>query len=85
MIIDELINEEMYCLCAPDGSLQVSTLALDFPTCVAMCRLMEKAGFGQNLSAMFSKGFEIMPVKVTITQNGDENKAFQKKGIRPTQ
>lgn len=77
MIVEELKDEEMYCLCAPDGSLQISTLAPDFEMCVAFCQLLGEVGISEPLVKMFKKGFKIMPVKVTILQNGDENKPFQ--------
>jgi len=77
MKIEELKNEEMYCLFTPDGSAQLTTLAPDFPMCVAMIRMLHKAGMGESFHELLKvKGFMIMPVKVTIVQNGDENKPF---------
>lgn len=78
MKIEELQNEEMYCLCAPDGSTQLTTLAPDYEMCVAMATILSKAGISQPLDKMFKQGFQIMPVKVTIVQNGTENEAFNK-------
>jgi|GEM_PF-4473291 len=78
MKIDELLDEEMYVLTAPDGSIQLTTLAPDFAMCVAMTTILGKAGFSQPLDKMFKQGFEIMPVKVTIRQNGTAESGFQK-------
>lgn len=79
MQIQELHNQEMYALFAPDGSFQGMSLAPDFPTCCAMIKMMHKAGLGKSFhELMFLKGFKILPVKVSMVQNGDENKPFQK-------
>lgn len=84
MKIDELKNEEMYVLVAPDGGIQLTTLAPDFATCVAMCQLLASRGIGQPVDKMFEQGFEIMPVKVTIIQNGDAESGFQKSKAKLT-
>lgn len=78
--IEELENEEMYCLFAPDGSWQPSTLSEDFPTCVAFIQLLHKAGMGRSFHQLCTvQGFKILPVKVSMVQNGDENTAFSQK------
>ena len=71
-------NEEMYVLAAPDGSCQVMTLSPDFPTCMAVIKLQHKAGLIDSFHKLTMKGFKIMPVKVTIVQNGTEEEGFQK-------
>lgn len=78
MKIEEFENTEMYCLFAPDGSWQGMTLAPDFPTCVATIRMLHKHKMGQSFFELTQKGFKVMPIKVTIVQNGDENKPFAK-------
>jgi hypothetical protein len=78
MKVDELKNEEMYVLVAPDGSIQLTTLAPDYAMCIGMAQLLAKSGIGQPVGEMFEQGFEVMPVKVTILQNGDAESAFQK-------
>ncbi len=78
MKIEELKDDEMYVLCAPDGSIQLTTLAPDFPTCLAMIKLLHKSGLSKSPHEMMISGYTVMPVKVTITQNGDENKALKK-------
>jgi hypothetical protein len=79
MKFEELIDEEMYALVAPDGFMQLSTMAPDFPMCVAMCEMMAKAGISLPLHEMLEQGFMILPIKITAKLNGDENSAFKKK------
>lgn len=78
MKVDELKNEEMYVLCAPDGSIQISSLAPDFATCLGYSEMLASKGIGQPVADLFKQGFEIMPVKVTILQNGTAESGFQK-------
>lgn len=68
----------MYCLFAPDGEFQGLTLSPDFATCVASIRMLHKAGLGQSYHQLKLKGFVILPVKITMKQDGDENKPFAK-------
>ena len=78
MKVDELKNEEMYVLVAPDGSIQLTTLAPDYAMCIAMGELLASKGISQSVASMFEQGYEVMPVKVSILQNGDAETAFQK-------
>lgn len=78
MEIEELQESEMYVLCAPDGSIQLTTLAPDFPSCVGFIKLLHKSGMGKSFHALMLEGFKVMPVKITIKQNGDKNTAFKK-------
>lgn len=64
----ELLNEEMYCLVAPDGTPQPATIAPDLQTLVGYNLLLESKGLGQNLGDMLKIGFEIKKVLVTITE-----------------
>lgn len=80
MKIEEVKNEEMYCLFAPDGSWQSMTLSPDFATCVAVLTMLYKYKLSEPLPKLLKQGFKIMPIKVTFVQNGDENKAFNKNG-----
>lgn len=64
----ELLNEEMYCLVAPDGTPQPSTIAPDPQTLVGYNLLLESKGLGQNLGDMLNAGFEIKKVLVTIKE-----------------
>jgi len=75
--MDNLVEQEMCVLVAPDGSPQPMTLGADFASCVATVRLMHKANLGRSLHELLYKGFKILPVKVTIIQNGTEEDAFQ--------
>lgn len=79
MQIEEMQNEEMYVLVAPDGSCQLSTLAPDFPMCIAMVKLLHQKGISKSYHEMVVMGeYEIMPVKVTIVANGTAEEGFQK-------
>jgi len=75
--LEEMHDEEMYVLVAPDGTPQLMTLAMDFPTCVGVIKLMHQNKISESMSKLLFKGFKILPVKVSITQNGDENQPFQ--------
>lgn len=74
---EAIVNEEWVCLVAPDGTPQPSTLAYDFAQCVAYLKLLHKAKMGESPSKLFFRGFKILPVKISIEQNGNEEKAFQ--------
>lgn len=78
MKIEELKDEEMYVLCAPDGSIQLTTMAPDFQSCIAMCELLGRSNISQPLTKMFEQGFCIMPVKITVVQNGTEAEGYKK-------
>lgn len=78
MKLDELKEDEMYVLCAPDGSPQLTTLAPDFAMCIGFAELLASKGIGEPVTKLFNKGFEILPVKVTILQNGTADEGFQK-------
>jgi hypothetical protein len=76
--LDEIIDEQFYCLVAPDGTAQLMTLAPDFQTCVAMIRVMHSKGFGMSFHELCKiKGFQVLPVKVSIFQNGSAEEGFQ--------
>lgn len=75
----EVKNEKMYCLFAADGSWQGMTLSPDFPTCVAVIQMLHKKGLSQSFHELVKvKGFKILPIRVTFTQDGDENEPFKK-------
>lgn len=79
MTLEEMKNEEMYVLVAPDGSCQLSTLAPDFPMCIAMVKLLHQKGISKSYHEMVVMGeYKIMPVKVTIMANGTQEEGFQK-------
>ena len=66
-VIDQIIEEEFYCLTATDGSIQVSSLAPDLPMCMAMVKLMHSAGIGESLHKLKIDGFTFEKVILTIT------------------
>jgi hypothetical protein len=79
MKMQDFKDEEMYVLVAPDGNWQAMTLAPDFASCVGQIRLLHKYGIGESFHELVKvKGFEILPVKVTIVQNGTAEEGFQK-------
>lgn len=66
MKIQPIINEDFYCLIAPDGVFQPSTLTADMPTCIAFIRLLHKTGMGESWHSLKMKGFKVEKVSVTI-------------------
>jgi hypothetical protein len=79
MNIEEVQNLEMYCLFATDGSWQPMTLAPDFATCIAVLKLLHKAGLSESFHELVKvRGFKILPIKVSFVLDGDENKPFRK-------
>lgn len=79
MQITEVSNEEMYCLFAPDGTWQAMTLGPDFPSVVAQIKMLHKAKMVLSFHDLMMKGYKILPVKVSMVQNGDEDKPFNNK------
>lgn len=77
MVIEEIKDQPMCALFAPDGSWQGMTLAPDFPICLAQIKMLHKAGLSQSYHVLSTKGFKVMPIKITMTQAGDEETAFQ--------
>ena len=78
MKIQELQEEEMYCLFAPDGNWQGMTLAPDFASCVGVIKMLHKCKMGQSYHELSMKGFKILPVTVSIPQNRDDHTPFKK-------
>lgn len=75
----EVQNEEMYVLVAPDGNWQAMTLAPDFATCVAQMKMLHKCKMAESFHELVKvRGFEILPVKVSMKQSGTEEEGFQK-------
>lgn len=76
--MEEIHNESMYVMVAPDGNAQLTTLAPDFAMSLAMINVMADIGYSKPWVVLTTQGYKVLPVRVTITQDGDENKAFQK-------
>ena len=77
--MQELKEEEMYVLVAPDGSWQAMTLAPDFPTCIAQIKMLHKCKMCESFHELVRvRGFEIVPVKVSMYQSGTAEEGFQK-------
>ncbi len=64
--IEPITNEEFYVWVAPDGSMQLSLLATEHTTCLAITKLFHENGIGQSAHEMREKGFTIEKVNVTI-------------------
>ncbi len=77
--VEEMQNEEMCVLVAPDGACQLSTLAPDYAMCVAMIQLLHKKGISKSYHEMVIIGeYEIMPIKVSVIANGTAEDAFNR-------
>jgi hypothetical protein len=76
MKLEELKDEEMYVLVAPDGSAQISTLAPDYETCIGFSQLLASKGIGEAPAKLFKKGFEVLRVKVSLQYMDDAEAAF---------
>lgn len=77
--LEGINEEEWYALVAPDGSFQAMTLAPDLATCVAQIRMLHKAKMCESFHELLKvRGFEILPVKLTMIQNGTAEEGFQK-------
>lgn len=77
----EIKNEKMYVLVAPDGTPQLSTMAPDFAMSIGWMMTLGDAGIMQPVAKLLASGYKLLPVRVTIIQDGDENEAFKKPDI----
>ncbi|OSZ79301.1 hypothetical protein CAP35_13895 [Chitinophagaceae bacterium IBVUCB1] len=76
--LNEIKEESFYAFVAPDGSWQAATTAPDFQTCIAITEVLSRSGICKNPAEMFSDGFAILPVKITVVQDGTEEEGFQR-------
>jgi len=76
MKLDELKEEEIYVLVAPDGTAQLSTLAPDYAQCLGFCQFLASKNVCQHPAKLFKQGYEILMVKVSMSQMGDAEAAF---------
>lgn len=74
---ENLTNATYYCLFAPDGTWQPSTLADDYAMCLAFIKLLHKAKMGKSFFELTRAGFQVLPVSVTMNVTGDAEAAFQ--------
>lgn len=74
--LEPVVDEEMFCFVAPDGFAQMGTLAPDFATCIAMVEFMASVGMSKPAGQLFLEGFTILPVLVTLKQNGTAEQGF---------
>lgn len=75
--MEEVKEEKMYVLVAPDGSWQAMTLAPDFQSVVAIIRILHSKGIGKSFHELVKvSGYQILPVLVSIKQNGSQDEGF---------
>ncbi len=72
MQIQEIQDQEMVSLYSPDGNIINMTLAPNFITCVVVINMLSKFGMGRSYNDLIKEGYCIIPIKVTIKQNGNE-------------
>lgn len=75
--IEPIVNEEFFVWVAPDGSMQLSLIAPDYATCMAIAKLSHKYGMSQSVFEMRRKGFTIEKVKVNIIPTGEDVPQFK--------
>lgn len=78
MKTEELHDEEMFVFVAKDGAIQVASLAPSFEMSLAFMELLAAKKISRPVAQLFAMGWEIIPVKVTITQNGTAEEGFAK-------
>ncbi len=66
--IKPIIEEELYCLVAADGTPQPSSLGEDLIQSMAFMYMLKEAGMGMSLDELKRKGFTFEKVIVTIVQ-----------------
>ena len=66
--IDPIIKKEFYCLIAPDGTPQLSSICCEIVDSYAYMTMLSEAGIGMSLDALRKKGFTFEKVIVTIVQ-----------------
>lgn len=75
---ENVISEEMYVLVAADGSWQGMTLSPDWATCMAVIKLLHKKGLSRSYSELSLKGFQVLPVRVSMIADGTAEEGFQR-------
>ena len=75
--LEEMKDEQMYCLVAPDGSPQVMSLADDYIMCMTIISILEQKGVIKPFAELSRIGYQILPVKLSLIQTGTAEDAFQ--------
>jgi hypothetical protein len=70
MQVEEMNQLSMFAFIAPDGVVQTATMAYDMAGSYAITKVLAKGGLGQSPASLFRQGFRIVPITVTIHQNG---------------
>jgi hypothetical protein len=76
--MENIDKEEMFVFVAPDGSPQIMTMAPEYSMCLAVAQMLSEVKMSKSPTEMFKMGYEILPVRVTITQNGTADDAFNR-------
>jgi len=63
------INGKYYCLVAPDGNLQFSTLCSTVASCMGFIKLLHSRGVSESLDDLVASGYTIEEVDVTIKKS----------------
>lgn len=66
MRVEPIVNEIFYAWVAPDGTIQLTLIGIDIPTCLALAKLWHKKGLGQSIHELKQKGFTIENINVTM-------------------
>lgn len=78
-MLQEIKDEEMYVLVAPDGTWQAMTLSPTYEACVGLIRMLHKAGMAKSYHELVKeKGCEIAPVTVSAYQHLTAEQGFEK-------
>lgn len=73
MKTEAIYKQTFYVWCAPDGSMQLSLIGPDLPTCLAIPKVFSGV---KSIKEMKSKGFYIQKVEVTIKPINDVDSVF---------
>lgn len=61
-----LIEAQLWVWVAPDGNIQMMTFGEDIPMCLAITKMLHKAGLSKSTAQMKLDGFTLEKMSVTI-------------------
>lgn len=64
--MQEINNEPFVAWVAPDGTVQLPTIAPNHDFCIGYTNMMAAKGLGKSYSEMRKEGFSIMPILLTV-------------------
>jgi hypothetical protein len=68
-----IYKETWYVWCAPDGTMQLSLIGPDLPSCLAIPKVLKGV---QSIKEMKKQGFYIQKIEVTINPINDVDSVF---------